>query len=71
MVLENPGKCWNWEKKIPGPIPGQNSRPWKVLLKIWVVVLKSPGGRYFLFKDYWGCATGWGRIFTTGLTIMG
>ena len=45
MVLENPGKCWNWEKKIPGPIPGQeNSRPWKVLLKIWVVVLKSPKG---------------------------
>ena len=29
-----------------------------------------PGG-YFLVKDYWGCATGWGRIFTTGLIIMG
>ena len=26
---------------------------------------------YFLVKDYWGCAAGWGRIFTTGLTIMG
>ena len=31
----------------------------------------SPGGGYFLVKDYWGCAAGWGRIFTTGLTIMG
>ena len=29
-----------------------------------------PGG-YFLVKDYWGCAAGLGRIFTTGLTIMG
>ena len=26
------------------------------------------GGRYFLI---WGCAAEWGRIFTTGLTIMG
>ena len=30
-----------------------------------------PGKGYFLVKDYWGCAAGWGRIFTTGLTIMG
>ena len=29
------------------------------------------GGGYFLVKGYWGCAAGWGRIFTTGLTIMG
>ena len=28
-------------------------------------------GGYFLVKDYWGCAAGWGRIFTTRLTIMG
>ena len=26
------------------------------------------GGGYFLVKGYWGCAAGWGRIFTTGLT---
>ena len=32
--------------------------------------LYSPGG-YFLVKDYWGCAAGWGHIFTFGLTIMG
>ena len=32
---------------------------------------KSRGGGYFLVKDYWGCAAGWGRIFTTRLTIMG
>ena len=29
-----------------------------------------PGGEYFLVKDYWGCAAGWGRIFTNGLTIF-
>ena len=31
----------------------------------------SGGGGYFLVKGSWGCAAGWGRIFTTGLTIMG
>ena len=29
------------------------------------------GGGYFLVKGYWECAAGWGRIFTTALTIMG
>ena len=29
------------------------------------------GGEYFLIRGYWGCAAGWSRIFTTGLTIMG
>ena len=30
------------------------------------------GGEHFLIRGYWGCAAaGWGRIFTTGLTIMG
>ena len=29
------------------------------------------GGGYFLSKGKWGCAAGRGRIFTTGLTIMG
>ena len=28
------------------------------------------GGGYSLTKGYWGCAAGWGRIFTTGGTIM-
>ena len=34
---------------------------------------KSPGGGggYSLIRGYWGCAAGWGRIFTTGLTIKG
>ena len=31
----------------------------------------TSGEGYFLVKDYWGCATRWGRIFTTGLNIMG
>ena len=33
--------------------------------------LVTGGGGYFLIRGKWGCATGWGRIFTTGLTIMG
>ena len=33
------------------------------------------GGGYFLVKDYWGCAAGWGRVFTTrpdynGITFL-
>ena len=33
----------------------------------------GPGGRggYFLIRGQWGCAPGWGRIFTTGWTITG
>ena len=35
---------------------------------------KSPwGGGYLLVKDYWGCAAGWGGIFTTdynGVTFL-
>ena len=27
-------------------------------------------GRYFLIRGCWGCAARWGRIFTSGLTIM-
>ena len=29
------------------------------------------GGGYFLEIGLWGCAAGWGCIFTAGLTIMG
>ena len=29
------------------------------------------GGGHFLVTGLWGCAARWGRIFTTGLTIMG
>ena len=29
------------------------------------------GGGYFLLMDKWGCAAGWGHIFTAGLTIRG
>ena len=29
------------------------------------------GGCYFPVKGYWGCAAGGGRIFTTGLIILG
>ena len=33
--------------------------------------LETGGGGYFLIRGYWGCAAGWGRVFTAGLTIMG
>ena len=33
-------------------------------LRLHWVLVKSSGG-YFLVMDYWGCAAGWGRIFTT------
>ena len=33
--------------------------------------LLGGGGGYLLVKGYWGCAAGWGHIFTTGLTIIG
>ena len=36
-----------------------------------IFIQTHKSGGYFLVKDYWGCAAGWGRIFTTGLTIMG
>ena len=32
---------------------------------------KSAGGKVLRYKRLMGCAAGWGRIFTTGLTIMG
>ena len=31
----------------------------------------DPWGGYSLVMGYWGCAAGWGRIFTTRLTITG
>ena len=34
-------------------------------------IQKSGGGGDILVVDYWGCTAGWGRIFTTGLTIRG
>ena len=31
----------------------------------------EPGGYFHLvIRGKWGCTAGWGRIFTTGLTIM-
>ena len=31
----------------------------------------NPRGGVLPYKRLMGCAAGWGRIFTTGLTIMG
>ena len=38
-----------------------------------IIVLGRPGGGggALPYKRLMGCAAGWGRIFTTGLTIMG
>ena len=52
--------------------------PYSVFSKIVFSVAKAQGstevggrgGEGGLIKGYWGCAAGWGRIFTTGLTIM-
>ena len=33
-------------------------------------LLSTRGEGYFLIRGYWGCVAGWGRIFTTRLTIM-
>ena len=33
-------------------------------------IFQGGEGGYFLISGSWGCAAGWGRIFTTGLTIM-
>ena len=32
---------------------------------------RARGWGYLLIRGKWGCAAGWGRIFPTGLTIMG
>ena len=42
-----------------------------VSLCLWCDLHPGGGGGYFLIRGYWGFAAGWGRIFTTGLTIMG
>ena len=31
----------------------------------------NPGELYILIRGLWGCAAGWGRIFTAVLTVMG
>ena len=36
----------------------------------WNAVTTTPGG-HSPVMGYWGCAAGWGRIFTTRLTIIG
>ena len=36
-----------------------------------VLISNAPRGGYSLIRGEWGCAAGWGRIFTTRLTIMG
>ena len=42
----------------------------KLALKKRVRSVNPGGGGYFLIRGFWGCAAGWSRIFTTGLTIM-
>ena len=34
-------------------------------------LVRAVGGRFSLTRGYYGCAAGWGRIFTTGVTRMG
>ena len=40
------------------------------MVNMVIFLAHAPGG-HSLVMGYWGCAAGWGRIFTTRLTIMG
>ena len=60
--LNRPGKC------------AHVSVGWPMFHLKWSVELFSHiqgGWGYFLIKGLWGCAAGWGRIFMTGLSIVG
>ena len=57
----------NWGSHIDHMLSKASSR----LYILRVCSLRTRGGGYFPIRGYWGCAAGWGRIFTTGLTIMG
>ena len=35
-----------------------------------LVISRPGGGGVWIVIGYWGCAAGWGRIFTARLTIM-
>ena len=43
----------------------------KMIYSKEIIFLRRPGGGHFLIRGEWGCAAGWGHIFTTGVTIMG
>ena len=43
----------------------------RIDVQVKCVLLGEGGGGYFLIRHQWGRAAGWGRILTTGLTIMG
>ena len=68
VTLEKLETPWNLMEHTKNP-----RTPWSnnVIQFLFKQALGLGGGGYFPVKDYWGCATGWGHIFTTGLTIMG
>ena len=56
LVIDSSEKCNYWLGKSSHEVP-HYWQPW--------------GGGCFLVMGHCRCATGWGRIFTTGLTIVG
>ena len=65
--------CFDQIRRVARTINGHQNMPSTAarhLTKKYISYLEPPRGRYLLVKGYWGCAAGWGRIFTTGLTIM-
>ena len=67
-ILSNKGK----RKSLKGMISRISGKKDVHLDIQWKLPVNLPGGwGYFLIRGYWGCAARWGRIFMTGLTIMG
>ena len=58
-----------WTEPIHWVLDRNFRKFWLNVSRRWCYWKPPSGDGYFL--GYWGCAAGWGRIFTTGLTIMG
>ena len=76
MMYDKQGRIQDLVKGASDKLPPTLSNCYCCLTSPFSVTRKSmikifAQGGYFLVKDYWGCVAGWGRIFTTELTIMG
>ena len=58
-----------WTESIHWVLDRNFRKFWLNVSRRWCYWKPPSGDGYFL--GYWGCAAGWGRNFTTGLTIMG
>ena len=60
-------RCFTWKAKLRSFSQGSFEKLRNLCWRFWC----RWGGEYFLIRGEWRCAARWGRIFTTGLTIMG